>query len=104
MCFSTLGAIRPDWHLYARQDSYLKDLPHPDLQSTPVAEDPRVRCHGLVSGIVVVFIGRRFVDGVFLLNYDSTFSALLYPVYGRFEFYIRFSIDIVPKWVILKWY
>lgn len=69
--FPTLGAIRSYWHLHAREDSYLEDLTHPDLQSTPVAEDPRVRCDGLVSGDGVfigggVLIMRRFGDGVFV--------------------------------------
>ena len=45
------GATRPHRHLHARQDSHAEDLPHPDLQSASLAEDPRVHHHGLVPGV-----------------------------------------------------
>lgn len=47
------GATGPDRDLHARQDSHPQDLPHPDLPSPLVAEDPRVGGHGLVSGACV---------------------------------------------------
>mmetsp|Transcript_9140 Transcript_9140/g.25471 ORF Transcript_9140/g.25471 Transcript_9140/m.25471 type:complete len:213 (-) Transcript_9140:2208-2846(-) len=45
------GATRPHRHLHARQDSHTQDLPHPDLPSASLAEDPRVHHHGLVPGV-----------------------------------------------------
>jgi len=44
------GTARPDGHLHARQDPHTEDLPHPDLPCSLVAEDPRERRHGSLSG------------------------------------------------------
>ena len=44
------GAAGPDGHLHAWQDPHPEDLPHPDLPSSLVAEDPREHRYGLVSG------------------------------------------------------
>ena len=45
------SSARFDGHLHARQDPHAEDLAHPDLPRALVAEDPRVRRHGLVSGV-----------------------------------------------------
>ena len=48
------SAAGSDWYFHARQDPYPQDLPHPDLQSSSVAEDSRVCCHGSLSGTFMV--------------------------------------------------
>ena len=42
-----------DRNLHARQDPHPEDLPHPDIPCSLVAENPRERRHGSVSGAKV---------------------------------------------------
>jgi pre-mRNA-processing factor 8 len=56
------GPTRFDWYLLARKDPYAQDLADPDLPCPFVAEDPRVCCHGSVSGLRPGAGGSRYRD------------------------------------------